>query len=193
MSWALWLGVVTLWFWCCRTKASTEMMCNATILARDMKNSQVSGASRMIDCTPLSFKIAHQHHRDKKAGRHITVILKSVSLVYAYFLHLISRITIFIIHLSLQQSNSLVTVTYYISLQNLAAVKGEYLQSIYLEYVFHSVSWTINDRYLEIRAICREVHLDHKTWDVFAIADSIQCGTQSQIIKIHCILTGTDC
>lgn len=175
MPWALWQGVVTPWFWCCSMTASTETTRNATTVVRDMKNSQVSGAYRMTDCTQPSSKIAHQHHRGKKAGRHIKVILKSISCFYAYFLYLICRITIFIIHLSLQQSNSLVTVTYYsnISLQNLAVVKAECLQSIYHEYVFHSVSWAINDWYLEITAICREVHLDHKTWDIFAIADSI--------------------
>lgn len=31
--------------------------------------------------------------------------------------------------------------------------------------------------YLEMSAICREVHLNDKAWNVFAVADSVKGGT----------------
>lgn len=47
--------------------------------------------------------------------------------------------------------------------------------------------------YLEMSAICREVHLNDKAWNVFAVADSVKGGTQCQVIKVHRVLTGTHC
>lgn len=42
-----------------------------------------------------------------------------------------------------------------------------------------------NKTYLDVPAVCREVHLYDKACNVFAVAYSVQGRTLSEIIEIH--------
>lgn len=42
--------------------------------------------------------------------------------------------------------------------------------------------------YLDVPAVCREIHLDHKTGNVLAVADAVQGGALGEVVEIHGVL-----
>lgn len=47
--------------------------------------------------------------------------------------------------------------------------------------------------YLDVGAVCRKVHLHHKTGDVPAAVDAVQLWAKCQVIEVHCTLSGAHC
>lgn len=49
------------------------------------------------------------------------------------------------------------------------------------------------DLHLDVFAVSREVQLDYKAWDVFAVADPVQRRSQRKIVEVHSTLHRTHC
>lgn len=49
------------------------------------------------------------------------------------------------------------------------------------------------DLHLDVLAVSREVQLDNKAWNVFAVADTVQGGSQREIVEVHRALNRTHC
>lgn len=47
------------------------------------------------------------------------------------------------------------------------------------------------DLHLNVLAVSREVQLDDKAWDVFAVADPVQRRSQREIVEVHRTLNRT--
>lgn len=49
------------------------------------------------------------------------------------------------------------------------------------------------DLHLDVLAVSREVQLNNKPWNVFAVADPVQGGSQREIVEVHSALDRTHC
>ena len=51
------------------------------------------------------------------------------------------------------------------------------------------VQWAL---YLEVPAVCREVHLNDEAGDIFAVADAVQTCALSEVIEVNCVFRRTN-